>query len=296
LADSADGLRIYDIADPTNMVAVAQTNSGGYAFRVVATTNVCYIGNFDGGLAVYDISNPANPREVAQTNYGAVFGLTLRDNYLYSADSYQGLAILDVSNPTNPIPVGSASFPGGDAERATPQGHYAFVGDAENGLTVFDITDPANPVSVGPGTGGGYMAGVMISGNYVYAATYNDFVVYDFTDPTNAILANHMDTGGSAHSVVVTGSHAYVADDSNGLLVYSLGQPPPSRLSMARSDAGHVVLSWPAPTSAFSLQENADLATTNWMTTTGSPTVAGSNNQFILPAPGGARCYRLTFP
>src|ERR1035438_4541748 len=106
--------------------------------------------------------------------------------------------------------------------------------------------------------------------------------------PTNAILANSIDTGGNAHSVVVTGSHAYVADDSNGLLVYSLGQPPPPLLFMTRSDAGHIVLSWPAPTVAFTLQENTDPATTNWTTTTDSPTVAGGNNQFILPAPGGA--------
>jgi len=56
------------------------------------------------------------------------------------------------------------------------------------------------------------------------------------------------------------------------------------------------VLSWPAPTAAFSLQVNTNLATTNWTTTLDSPTVAGGNNQFILPAPGGVRFYRLIFP
>jgi hypothetical protein len=58
----------------------------------------------------------------------------------------------------------------------------------------------------------------------------------------------------------------------------------------------NLVLSWPSPPGGFMLQKNSDLATTNWMTVTNTPTLTnGQNRVNLLPAPGNL-FYRLDYP
>jgi hypothetical protein len=296
LADANDGLRVYDISDPTNIVDIGHTNNGNYAYRIVATTNTCYLGTLSGNLFVYDVSNPTNPSEIGHTNMVVVYGMALQGNYLYAANGQRGLYILNVSDPANPIIVYPPSPTFADTECVALQGNYAFVGSAESGLTVYDVSDPSNPTLIGTGTGGNPIDDVVISGNYAYVATANatsDFVAYNITVPANVALMTQVDTGANANGLAVADGYAYIADDSNGLLVYSLGQSTSPQLSIAQADASHVVVSWPAPTAAFALQENANLTTKDWMTTTSSPTVAGNSNQILLPLSGGSNFYRL---
>src|SRR5579859_1135215 len=61
LANGSDGLRIYDISNPTNPFSAGHINSGASAFAVVIATNHAYVANFDDGLRIYDVSNPTNP-------------------------------------------------------------------------------------------------------------------------------------------------------------------------------------------------------------------------------------------
>src|SRR3989442_1726130 len=50
LANDADGLRVYDISNPTNAVNVGHTTNGGYATRVAVSGNYAYLANWDDGL------------------------------------------------------------------------------------------------------------------------------------------------------------------------------------------------------------------------------------------------------
>jgi hypothetical protein len=69
---------------------------------------------------------------------------------------------------------------------------------------------------------------------------------------------------------------------------------PLLRIVLTRTNA--VVVAWPAPSTGFSLQQNAVLSTTNWTSVPNPVNVVGSENQVIVSPPTGNRFYRLKSP
>jgi hypothetical protein len=67
-------------------------------------------------------------------------------------------------------------------------------------------------------------------------------------------------------------------------------------LSVRLTETNTVLISWPAPSTSFELQQNADLGTTNWMAAGTAPTTVGSEKHVILPSPLGTQFYRLRKP
>jgi uncharacterized delta-60 repeat protein len=68
--------------------------------------------------------------------------------------------------------------------------------------------------------------------------------------------------------------------------------PPPS-LSIARSNAS-VIISWPSPSTGFTLQQNtSSIVTVNWSNVLTTPTDNGTTKTVIVNLPMGNRFYRL---
>ena len=59
---------------------------------------------------------------------------------------------------------------------------------------------------------------------------------------------------------------------------------------------GDVVLSWPSPPGGFSLLENSDLTTTNWLTLTNTPLFTNGQNQVSLLPTNASEFYLLEYP
>jgi len=94
LANGTDGLRIYDISNPTNLVAIGHTNNGGSAYSVVLSGNYAYLANGSDGLRIYDVSNPTAPINVGHANDGGLAqGLAVSGSYVYLANGADGLRI-----------------------------------------------------------------------------------------------------------------------------------------------------------------------------------------------------------
>ena len=68
--------------------------------------------------------------------------------------------------------------------------------------------------------------------------------------------------------------------------------PPPSLRIFVTASNG-VILAWPAPSTGFTLQENANLGTTNWMSSPNSISVVSGENQVAISPITGSRFYRL---
>ncbi|RLL81979.1 hypothetical protein, partial [Petrotoga sp. Shatin.DS.tank11.9.2.9.3] len=52
---------------------------------------------------IIDVSDPTEPKEVVHYDTaGDAFGVYVKDNYAYVADSENGFVILDISDPENP--------------------------------------------------------------------------------------------------------------------------------------------------------------------------------------------------
>ncbi|HEV2209961.1 MAG TPA: hypothetical protein VG167_14365 [Verrucomicrobiae bacterium] len=72
----------------------------------------------------------------------------------------------------------------------------------------------------------------------------------------------------------------------------TLATPPQLAITKA---GGAVKISWPYPSTGWSLQQNADFGTTNWVASTGVSN-DGTNNLLTVALPSGTKFFRLTHP
>jgi List-Bact-rpt repeat protein len=70
-------------------------------------------------------------------------------------------------------------------------------------------------------------------------------------------------------------------------------QPPPMNVGLTSTNT--VLVAWPAPSTGFVLQQNPDPATTNWVNSTNSVNLAGSQKYVIIPPTGQHEFYRLIY-
>ena len=81
----------------------------------------------------------------------------------------------------------------------------------------------------------------------------------------------------------------------DNVLVTTTGLVVPT-LNIRATTTNSVVVSWPSPSTGFTLQENADLKSANWVVTGQSVTDDGTNKFIIVNPAGGQRFYRLSNP
>lgn len=67
-------------------------------------------------------------------------------------------------------------------------------------------------------------------------------------------------------------------------------------VELARTATNTVRLSWPAPSTGWALQQNANLNSANWLGVTNTIRVVGTNNQTIIPTQAGNWFFRLAHP
>jgi hypothetical protein len=74
--------------------------------------------------------------------------------------------------------------------------------------------------------------------------------------------------------------------------LFAVQTPGAPTLTITRVNAGTVVVSWPAA-GGYNLQENSNLATTNWLANTLSVTTANGTNSVTISPPTGNLFFRL---
>jgi hypothetical protein len=102
LAKELDGLRVYDISNPTNVINVGHIDNGGLgiAVGVAVSGHYAYLANTVDGLRVYDVGNPTNVINVGHIdNGGTAWGVAVSGHYAYLANRSDGLRIYDVAPP-----------------------------------------------------------------------------------------------------------------------------------------------------------------------------------------------------
>ena len=80
----------------------------------------------------------------------------------------------------------------------------------------------------------------------------------------------------------------------------SLGKPVPTsrtpQLTISFTAPNAVIVSWPSPSTGYSLQQNTNLKTANWVAPSESITDNGTSKFIIVNPPAGDRYYRLSKP
>ncbi len=76
-------------------------------------------------------------------------------------------------------------------------------------------------------------------------------------------------------------------------LVAAVQEPSSPLLSVTSAGSGRVLLSWPYPSTGFSLEQSANVGPATWMAATNAPGQVGDQWQ-VMVSPAGASCfYRL---
>lgn len=134
-------------------------------------------------------------------------------------------------------------------------------------------------------------------------ATYNPFQMA-FTNPAFTNLATVSDSfpgGGMAGSLsgsVITLDWAggHVTAGVSLQAVFNVSVPASPLLDIELTPTNAVVISWPAASTGFSLQQNSNLNPTNWVNVSTEPVVTNGLHEVIVSPPAGQQFYRLTFP
>ena len=79
-------------------------------------------------------------------------------------------------------------------------------------------------------------------------------------------------------------------------IISAIDTPGAPLLTIRFTPTNTVVLSWPSPSTGFSLQQNSDLNTAAWNAPAESITDNGTNKFIIVNPPTGNRFYRLFKP
>jgi hypothetical protein len=78
--------------------------------------------------------------------------------------------------------------------------------------------------------------------------------------------------------------------------LFAVQTPGAPLLSIFLSSTNTAVVYWPSPSTGFTLLQNTNLGTTNWITTTNAVTDNGTIKFIIVNPPAGNRYYRLSNP
>ncbi len=80
-----------------------------------------------------------------------------------------------------------------------------------------------------------------------------------------------------------------------GLTLVDASLPPPT-LRISLTSSNYFRLSWPTNSTGFTVQQNSNLGTTNWVSATNAVSIVGTNNQGMRPRLTGTSFFRLHHP
>jgi hypothetical protein len=121
-AAGADGLAIFDVADPAHPVEIGSLEFPGFASGLVVQGSYAYVIT-DLSLQIVDVSQPESPL-AADTYPGLVRDIEINGSTMFLALG-DSLTVLDISQPENPSLIVTKEFPSDEIELA---GDLVYVG------------------------------------------------------------------------------------------------------------------------------------------------------------------------
>lgn len=262
------------------------------AITIDETGNVFVTGRQYGSGSDYDYAT------IKYSNAGVPLWTNRYNGPANSTDFANAIA---VDTNGNVLVTGFAKFSGIYSDYATIK--YSGAGvplwtNRYNGPS--NNTDQATAIAVNA-SGKVFVTGVSlssVSGVYVYATVaYSGAGVPLWTNRNygagnNPSFANASLAADRNGSVAMAGYSLYAGSDYDYLTVkYFDGAPP---LTIARTTTNTVAVSWPSPSTGFTLQQNTNgIATLNWSNVVTEPTDNGTTKTMIVNPPSGTRFFRL---
>ena len=240
VADGSEGLKIFDVSDPSAMVLLGSLDTG-LAHDVLfedslLSGKVVYVADGLSGMIVIDVNDSASPTQIGSyATIGQAYGLSYHGGfgdgpYLTIAAGGQGVIVLDVSSPFVPIFKDSHTTAGFAYDVTTDvvdSIDYLYVADGSAGLEMYRLlfgyaitprlttNTPSSARSV------------EVVGDIAYVADWSSGLqIIDLkVDRFDPEIIGSFNTGDLAVDVQVSGGTAYIADTENGVQVIDVRVP-----------------------------------------------------------------------
>jgi hypothetical protein len=225
-AGGSSGLLPVAIDDPSSPVALAASDTPGFAYDAAASGTTLCVADGPGGLAIYDISDPNDPalRSTYQTQ-GSATAVALSGTTAYILDNQLGLQIVEVAGAT-PVLLGSCNEI--ELGRAIAlSGTLACVTDSLGNFFVVDITHTDTPTLRGQARLAGQGSSICVmsleGSSVAYVASGQAGIEgVLLSDPDMPSYLGVHNTPGQAYDLAVAGSNIHLADGSAGFEILNV--------------------------------------------------------------------------
>ena len=152
-----------------------------------------------------------------------------------------GLVITDISDPVRPRFV-TAAWPDAGPQRfyrvALGPDHHVYTTHRDTGLVAWDTADPERP-AVTHTIEAADLSGMAVDGGLLYVVTHGgQLITYDLSDPATPVEIHRADGLANGWQPTVVGDWLYVADNTAGVVVYSLADRRAPAFTRAVAAAG----------------------------------------------------------
>ncbi len=203
VSDAQNGLKVVNIATPSNPTVVGSVALGGMAgksaFKMSGASKYVFVANSTLGIIqVVDVTIPTAPILKTSINAGSALGIAVQGNYAYVAMGGSGLKVVDITNPTSPISKGT--FVETANAVAMLDNETAIIAQGMSGLTAVDVSNPSTPIKAGLAAKsiGGVQSVTCAQGKIFIADTMAELVIMNpykdelkITKTTPSYLVNH---------------------------------------------------------------------------------------------------------
>ncbi|MBN1478133.1 hypothetical protein JXA47_15360 [Candidatus Sumerlaeota bacterium] len=228
LGDTADGLVIFDVSDPSAPVRRGSYQTpGGPQFRalgVLASGELVYVADDTAGLEVVDVSDPDDPFHVVTLPLGDTVNSVTPMGVRLLLGTLQGMRVIDVSTPDQPQELGHW-LPLHRSRDVVSMGDLALVALLDRGMQVVDISDEASPEARGVYEMPGVFTDLAVGVTTAHLGTWTSGLwVFDIADPENpSPLMNHP-TAGTTMNLQREGDLLWVIE-RHDLTAYDVSNP-----------------------------------------------------------------------
>ena len=286
------------------------TNNGNGGFGLYATLPVgASASSYPDSVAVADVNGDGKPDLIsANSNNGTLTVLTNNGNGGFGLNATltvgsgpASVIAADVNGNGKPDLI-SANAYDGTLTVLTNNGHGLFGFNATLNVGLSTNSSPENVVAVDV-NGDGKL----------------DLVSADFGDDTLTVLINDGSGGFGTSATLSVGDagsepNSVAAADVNGdgrldlisanfgnntlsvLVNETTGAPVAPSLAISLTESSTVVVSWPSPSDGYVLQQNSDLATTNWLDFSGTVNDNGTTKSASITPLTDSQFFRLRHP
>jgi hypothetical protein len=225
-----NGLKIFNISDPSSPVEISHVLTSGRNFRISFYDNFIYLAQEYDGLDVVDISDKQNPRIIAHLDdLDWVWDVFAIGEYIYTAEADSGLQIISVSDPSYPVRIGAYHT---NTRDIYIDSNFAYAIDIYRWrMKIIDISNPTGPVLVGIYTDNDSTrmplgSDIAVIDDYAYVVDWmGRFTIVNVHDKYNPIFASmYAIPSGSSHLSVLD-NLVYIPESMYGLQILNIYDP-----------------------------------------------------------------------